>query len=277
VFGEVIVPLDGSLESARALEPAATVARSLDSTLRAVALTTATHHFEIEEAVQAQVAELTDVRFEVLVEEATEPVPDRIAALVEAAPASLVCMTTKGRGRTAAITGSVATDLLRQLAGPVLLIGPECRTDRFSLDGPMVVTVDESDRSNAILPIAESWVIVFGYEPEIVTVLDPKTDAAMRAASHSDLVGDVAMDTVMVRRLARHMEEVVKVPVSFESLHGPHTAEEILRHAALREATLIAMATHGDTGVNRLVFGSIAAKVVHGATCPVLIIRPPDL
>lgn len=277
MFGDVIVPLDGSPESARALGPAATVARSLDSKLKAVAFATADHVVDLDELVKGQVADLTDVETDVVVKEVADSVADDVAALVEAAPSSLICMTTHGRGRTAALTGSVATDLLRKLAGPVLLIGPECDVAGFTLDGPMVVTVDESERSDAILPIAESWAIVFDYTPEIVTVLDRKTDDQMRVARQADLVGDVAMDTVMVRRIARKMEEIIEAPVSFESLHGPHAAEEILRYSKTREASLIAMATHGETGVNRLVFGSVAASVVHGATCPVLVIRPPNL
>ena len=277
MFGDVIVPLDGSPESARALGPGTTVARALDSTLKAVAFTTSGNHFEISETVNAQVADLSDVKTEVLVEEASESVADEVASLVEEAPSSLVCMTTHGRGRTAALTGSVATHLLRNLSGPVLLIGPECSVENFALSGPMIITVDESERSNAILPIAESWAIVFDYEPEIITVIDPKTDDEMRVARQSDLVGDVAMDSVMTRRVARQMEGVIEGPVSFETLHGPHTADEILRHADIREAALIAMATHGETGVNRLVFGSITAKVVHKAHSPVLVIRPPDL
>jgi len=253
------------------------VARSLDSTLRGVAVTDSGSHFDVEEAVTRQVGELTDVETSVEVRDESVSVADDVAALVEAAPSSLICMTTHGRGRTAGLTGSVATDLLRKLAGPVLLIGPECDVDGFALSGPMVVTIDNSDRSESILPIAASWAIVFDYDVEIITVLDPKTDDEILAARRSDLVGDVAMDTVMVRRQARKMEETVDAPVSFESLHGPHTADEILRHIAVREAALVAMATHGETGVNRLVFGSIAARVVRDAACPVLTIRPPDL
>jgi nucleotide-binding universal stress UspA family protein len=277
MFGDVIVPVDGSLEASRALGPAATVARSLDSTLRAVAFTTPTDHVDVEDAVQSQVAEFTDVKTSVLVRDATASVPDELAALVEASPEAIVCMTTAGRGRAAGLTGSVATELLRMLSRPVLLIGPECDVSRFGLEGTMIVTVDPSERSDAVLPSAEAWATAFDYQPEIVTVIDPKTDEEMRAARQADPVGDLAIDSNMVRRIARQMEKTIKSPVSFETLHSAHTADEILRQARVREASTITMATHGETGVKRLIFGSVTANVVNNATCPVLVIRPPDL
>ena len=133
MFGDVIVPLDGSLEASRALGPAAIVAGSLDSTLRAVAFAAPKNHVDVQDAVQSQVGEFTDVKTSVLVADAAAPVADEFAALVEASPEALVCMTTAGHGRTAGLTGSVATELLRKLSRPVLLIGPECDVSHFGL------------------------------------------------------------------------------------------------------------------------------------------------
>jgi nucleotide-binding universal stress UspA family protein len=48
---------------------------------------------------------------------------------------------------------------------------------------------------------------------------------------------------------------------------------EVLRVAEHQKADLIVIATHGMTGWNRLVFGSVAEKVVRLAHCAVLIIR----
>jgi nucleotide-binding universal stress UspA family protein len=50
-------------------------------------------------------------------------------------------------------------------------------------------------------------------------------------------------------------------------------AEGILQEAASREATLIVMATHGRTGLGRLLFGSVAETVLRGTTAPLLLVR----
>ena len=51
--------------------------------------------------------------------------------------------------------------------------------------------------------------------------------------------------------------------------------EEILRKAAETGASLIVLGTHGRTGIDHLIFGSTAERVVRSATCPVLTIRMP--
>lgn len=52
--------------------------------------------------------------------------------------------------------------------------------------------------------------------------------------------------------------------------------KEILAAAAEAGVDMIAMATHGRTGVGRLLFGSVAESVLRRATVPVLMIRRPD-
>jgi nucleotide-binding universal stress UspA family protein len=51
-------------------------------------------------------------------------------------------------------------------------------------------------------------------------------------------------------------------------------AAEILQQAELKQADLIVIGTHGRTGLGYMLMGSVAEKVVRGASCPVLTIRP---
>jgi len=51
-------------------------------------------------------------------------------------------------------------------------------------------------------------------------------------------------------------------------------AEAILDYAEAQHADLIAIATHGRSGISRFVFGSVTQKVVQTAPVPVLVIRP---
>jgi universal stress protein A len=48
----------------------------------------------------------------------------------------------------------------------------------------------------------------------------------------------------------------------------------ILRRAVESGTDLIVMGTHGRGGFNRLLLGSVAEKVLHGAPCPVLTVPP---
>nr|WP_320010015.1 universal stress protein [uncultured Desulfobulbus sp.] len=51
-------------------------------------------------------------------------------------------------------------------------------------------------------------------------------------------------------------------------------AEEILSFAAKKKVELIVMGTHGYKGLERIMFGSVADKVVKTACCPVMTINP---
>jgi nucleotide-binding universal stress UspA family protein len=53
-----------------------------------------------------------------------------------------------------------------------------------------------------------------------------------------------------------------------------YPAEEILNLAEDEDADLIIMGTHGRTGIDRILFGSVAEKIVKSSKCPVLTIRP---
>ncbi len=53
-----------------------------------------------------------------------------------------------------------------------------------------------------------------------------------------------------------------------------YAAEEILNRAAEEHVDMIIMGTHGRKGIDRILFGSVAEKVVKNAKIPVLTIRP---
>lgn len=53
-------------------------------------------------------------------------------------------------------------------------------------------------------------------------------------------------------------------------------SEEILKAAGEINADLIAMSTHGRSGLRRMAFGSITDKVLRGANVPVLMVRAPE-
>jgi nucleotide-binding universal stress UspA family protein len=53
-------------------------------------------------------------------------------------------------------------------------------------------------------------------------------------------------------------------------------AEEILRYAEEQDADLVVMGTHGRTGVDRVLLGSVTERVVRRSPVPVVTVRQPD-
>jgi nucleotide-binding universal stress UspA family protein len=69
--------------------------------------------------------------------------------------------------------------------------------------------------------------------------------------------------------------ELGDVEVEIQVLVGaPHV--EIVRFARSEEIDLVAVATHGRTGLAHALIGSVAEKVVQMAPCPVLTIKHPE-
>lgn len=84
----------------------------------------------------------------------------------------------------------------------------------------------------------------------------------------------------MVEYTTQHLEKLEQELISPEVTSRRHVArgnaaDEIVRRAEEENADLIVIATHGWSGWRRLLFGSVAEKVLRSATCPVLAIPEP--
>jgi universal stress protein A len=64
------------------------------------------------------------------------------------------------------------------------------------------------------------------------------------------------------------------VPVEYV-LSEKDPAAAIVQTAAERGCDLIVMGSHGRTGLNRLLMGSVAESVLRKASCPVLVVKEP--
>lgn len=79
-------------------------------------------------------------------------------------------------------------------------------------------------------------------------------------------------DEAALTRLGDLIPEAFREAWDVEVTAG-HPAETIVRVAQERSADLIVMGTHGRTGLQRALLGSVAEKVVRLAPCPVLTVR----
>ncbi len=74
----------------------------------------------------------------------------------------VVCMASHGRGRSAAILGSVATEITARAQHPVAIVGPAFSFKTWAVDAPVVACVDGTTPSEAVIPIALEWAHVLG-------------------------------------------------------------------------------------------------------------------
>jgi nucleotide-binding universal stress UspA family protein len=75
-------------------------------------------------------------------------------------------------------------------------------------------------------------------------------------------------------QLARLRPEEPLVEVDHHVVEGD-PADEILKDAARLHADVVVLGTHGNSGLTRLLVGSVAEHVMRKAPCPVLTVRVP--
>ncbi len=77
-----------------------------------------------------------------------------------------------------------------------------------------------------------------------------------------------------VERIAKQYKGPKDIKIKTEVVHGLSVASTISTYAEEKGTDLIVIHTHGRTGINRLLLGSVTEKVIHNATCSVFAINP---
>lgn len=265
----VVVPLDGSSLAANAVAPARALAEATGARLRLMTAEPLTFwHERIDQAdayLKEEAAKTGYRRVETLVV-GDHAAREAILAQNEA-PGALVCMATHGRsGLRHAALGSIAEAVLHDSNRPVLLVGPRVSSAAPAVEhGNVLVTVDGSPTSETIVPTVAGWVHALRLRPWVVEVLPPTVSVEPSEA---------AAESALVRHVAETLDG--ETP-EWEVLHESNTADAVLDYARRLPAALIAMATHGRTGLARVAIGSVAMQVVQQSTCPILLRRASDL
>ncbi|MDX1521794.1 MAG: universal stress protein, partial [Anaerolineae bacterium] len=140
----------------------------------------------------------------------------------------------------------------------------------------ILVPLDGSKRAEAILPPVEDLahryeaeVIFMGViEPEAMIFMAEPYYASFDEGRYKRLIAEVA--TYLDARCGEFREMGIKAKT--EVSQGP-IVESIIRVAEREDVDLIAMASHGRTGLPQVFYGSVAAGVLHRVTRPLLLIR----
>jgi nucleotide-binding universal stress UspA family protein len=256
----VLVPLDGTPCSKRALPVAEQLADRFDADTVVIAadLAHAEPASEVDAAGNGLPLPRRNLRVEVV---QSLTVADAVRAVADDSNDPVVCMATHARTMVGhALFGSVAEEVVRGLDGPAVLVGPASGTT-LRQGGPLLVCHDGSTASDAIVAIARDWAhalrtniaLVHVFHPlDVETAVDPE---AVVGAAASQLAVDLDVDVRVVR--------------------GYSPAGTIVGLVDEIQPVLVALTTHGRTGLARVALGSVAMAVVRRSSCPALVVRPP--
>lgn len=217
--------------------------------------------------------------------EQTETTGKPAAVIVDRAaadPGCLIAMATHGlSGIRRWVLGSVTSKVVQTATNPLLLIRPAETGEPASQIQlkTMFVPLDGSGLAESILPHVVALAKKMQLEVHLLRVYSLPVN--------SYLIGDgVYVDHLPKRKEALQKEAETYLEGKTEKLRAEglnrvvstaiegDAAGEIIDLACRTPDNLLAMSTHGRSGVGRWMLGSVAEKVIQNSRDPVLIVRP---
>jgi nucleotide-binding universal stress UspA family protein len=138
----------------------------------------------------------------------------------------------------------------------------------------ILVPTDFSEASDAALEYARILAAKFGSTLHLLHVVETPVMISSEVYIAESLDVQAALFEDGRKRLAERItpSDRARFNATSEILSGT-SARTIVEYASEQSIDLIAMGTHGRSGVAHLLMGSVAEKVVRSAACPVLTVR----
>ena len=298
MYSKILVPLDGSTTAEKVLPCARYLAAKLKSPVELLAV------IDLGEVAIHMAAEKARL-FDTMIEGASRHLTDYLRGIANTFPGSdvhcsiergkpddviiekaaadktmLVTMATHGRsGLNRFLLGSVAEKVLRGTTNPLLLIRAteDGMTDGEAVFKRMIVPLDGSEVAEGVLPTAAAMANRLDLEVELVRAYHIPYNV------YADDWGLVENTEELLKSVRDEAEEYLKKKsadikklgvrkVSCLSKEG-FAGDEIIKLGRNTADNLIAMCSHGRSGLKRWVLGSVAEAVARHSGDPVLIIR----
>lgn len=309
MYSRILVPLDGSSRAERSVPVAALLARASHGSvvlIQALGVSDVYGAFEpttrtvevLEESKRDATAYLTRISgLPVLSGIPTEtgvftgPVAVSILDAVIAYRADAMVITSHGRtGVPRWALGSVAEHVIRHAKVPVVVLREQGSSPAEPVPGRVyaprvLVGLDGSPLAEAVLEPAIAMAqamatsdtaalhLVLVVSPSVIVESGMREQAAMQMA-------EAYLASVAERIRTRH----AGVAVTWKAIINADAASGLLRVAENADNTndasgfgscsMIALATHGRSGLARWMFGSVTERVLHTTTIPMLVVRP---
>lgn len=287
MFRTILVPTDGSKVARTAAEAAVTIAARFEATIEAIhVVELGTLPYDARDEWAGAIAGVGEDALEEIATMADEAGVDaKTTSLESHAPThevlteyaddygcDLLVMGTRGRaGLDRLVLGSVTERTLRRSSAPVLTVHQDTTLPPTLALEDVLVPTDGSDSADAAVQRGIELASETGARLHLLTLVDTSkpwhraTRAKMLQAL--DDAGRDVLDEAILRAEASEVDTI-------EGAVGngkPETA--ILEYANEHDVDLVVMGTHGRSGVNRWLLGSVTEHVVRAAEIPVLSVR----
>jgi nucleotide-binding universal stress UspA family protein len=296
----LLVPLDGSPLSEKAVPIAARIARPGDSSIVLMRALEVRHlastgpsktgkatPINAEDALtgvgDGLRAQGLEVEHHVIYDDPSFNDPARgILHAVQEYGTDAIVMSTHGRtGIARMIDGSVAENVLHKSPVPVVVVPANTEVDWTADDAGerrcVLVPLDGSDTAEAALGPACWLADRLGVDLLLMESIPPPVVVGPEGAAYMPIEPEEEVEAIdsYLNDVAERLRKDGRTVDTFSAHGSPFTTIADTAHE--RGALAIAMATHGHTGVARLVMGGVAKSVVQYGRRPVLLIRPSSM
>lgn len=274
---QILVPLDGSALAERALPYAQQLARATSAQI--TLLRVAPSSTAAAEEYMAQIKERLDGELKIQTRIVSGVPALAIVPAARELAADLIVMTSHGRtalGR--AVYGSVTDAVLRNASVPVLVAPSQVARPWFVAETgrprKVLVALDSGDLAEQALPAALDLATSLQAEIVLAGVIVPP------AIGYAEGYAYYAFEPEAQRHELEIYLEGVAMPLRTQGFSVSHftavgdAAAMLVEAARERGADAIVLATHGRSGMARLVLGSVALGVLRKSDLPVLLVRP---
>jgi len=142
----------------------------------------------------------------------------------------------------------------------------------------ILVTLDGSPLAETILPYVVKLATALELPVSLLHAIDPDSIGGLTSPDRGRYADQVEED--LKKRSASYLSEIAaSFPESIAGechVHVGKAADVIAEYAAREEKALVAMATHGYSGVKRMWLGSVAGKILHVCANPMMLIRASE-
>jgi nucleotide-binding universal stress UspA family protein len=192
----------------------------------------------------------------------SDPVPRTIVETASHERCDLIIMTSRGASKVVRwLIGGVTDQVMRLSPMPVFIVRSAIAPQAHARPRRILVPQDGSSLARTILPWVQRLAHFHRASLVLLHVRPEQKHAGMKES-------DSRVRRELSRQSIRLRSQGTKAAIHVEQ---GDPASEILK--ACQPTDLLALTTHGYGGVKRLLLGSVAEKVIHQATVPVLIYK----
>ena len=226
-----------------------------------------------EEARQALEVSATEVPWSKVVHSVGRAVHAAPAILdyADSKAIDLIVMGSHGRrGFRRLLLGSVTEEVVRLATCSVLVVRDAEEVVVPSEIDRVLVPVDFSKYARVATTYGRELALAWDAHLELLHAVEPPVYSEM---SLPVVTRDEEARLIAEENIARLAEELSPGPSVSVSVTVGQAADTVIKEAARTEKTLLVMPSHGHTGIERLLLGSVTERVLRRAPCPVLVVK----